>query len=81
MQDEGFMNDFDPDNMLKFEVEAKGEETFYLTLEKSDTKIKGFYMVSAEGHHVDPVISVYVLDPESKIMYSKKKRSMGQFEF
>jgi len=74
----GFM-DFNPSNMLKFKVNAKGEESMYFDVRLTDKKISGMWMVTNPDPEVDPIISLFVEDPEKKIIYNKLKRSVGSF--
>ena len=75
------MEGFEPDNLLKFDIEAQGEDTYYIYCETPGKEIKGIFMVTAETYHIDPVISVFIQDPSGKVIYAKKKRSLGQFRF
>jgi hypothetical protein len=34
-------------------------------------------MVSAANFNIDPVITVFIQDPNGKVLYAKKKRSLG----
>ena len=38
-------------------------------------------MVSVANFNIDPIISVFIQDPQNKVIYAKKKRSLGQFKF
>ena len=42
------MDDFDPDNFVKFDVVAKGEESFYVDVGEEGKEIKGMYMVTCK---------------------------------
>lgn len=81
MQGEDFLEGFEPDNLLKFDIEPQGEDTYYVHCEKPGKEIKGIFMVSAENYNIDPVISVFIQDPSGKVIYAKKKRSLGQLKF
>ena len=37
--------------------------------------------MSAASPKTDPVISVFIQDPSGKVIFAKKKRSMGHFSF
>lgn len=54
------MNDFDPDNMLKFDVENGGEESFYLDLSEPNKEVVGMFMIKADDFKIDPVINVFI---------------------
>lgn len=54
------MNDFDPDNMLKFDVEKGGEESFYLDLSEPNKEVVGMFMIKADDFAIDPVINVFI---------------------
>lgn len=67
--------------MIKFDLEAKGEDTYYLHCYRKGTEIKGLYMVSAETFDIDPIISIFVTDPSGKFVHSKRNKSLGRFSF
>ena len=76
-----YMNQFDPDELLKFTVFAKGEEMFYLDLKRKNMEVKGMWMVTAPDPNIDPIISVFITDPNNKLIFIKTKKSLGQFGF
>ena len=73
------MDEFDPEHMLKFTVDAKGEETFFMDMAYKNKAIKVMYLVSNEDPDVDPIISVFMEDPEKNLIYTRLKKSIGQF--
>ena len=76
-----FLEDFQPDNLLNFDLEPQGEDTYYVHCDKVGKEMKGIFMVNAASPKIDPVISVFIQDPSGKVIYAKKKRSLGQFQF
>lgn len=54
---------------------------FYLDLRRKDMEVKGMWMVTTDDPNVDPVISVFITDPENKLIFVKTKKSLGQFGF
>ena len=71
------MDHFDPDHMLKFIVNKKGEETFVFDMKYKDKEIKIMYYVSNPDDNVDPIVSVFMEDPEKNLIYTRLKRSIG----
>ena len=63
MADNGFMEDFDPEHMLKFDIEKGGEETLYVSVKEANKEIKGTFYVYSESDSIDPVVNFFVLDP------------------
>ena len=72
-----YMEQFDPDELLKFTVFAKGEETFYLDLARKNQEVKGMWMTSTKDANHDPIISVFIQDPTGKLIFTKLKKSLG----
>ena len=72
------MEHFDPDHMLKFVVNGKGEESFWMNMEYRNKEIKLMYFVSNPDPNVDPIVSIFVEDPEKNLIYTRLKRSLGQ---
>merc|ERR1712086_29109 len=60
---------------------AKGEESMYFDFKLTDKKISGMWMVTNPDPEVDPIISIFVEDPDKKIIFNKLKRSVGTFSF
>ena len=76
-----FDEEFDPDTVVKFDIEAGGEDTYYLHLNRPGTEVMGLFMVSAATFDIDPIVSIYVTDPNGKFMYSKRGKSLDRFSF
>ena len=75
------MADFDADNLIWFEVSPKGEESFYLDLTQGDSEVRGTYLVHGLSEKVDPVISVYIINPQGKVIFARRNKSLGEFGF
>ena len=78
-KDKRLIENFKPDNMLKFTVAKKGEESFYFHVKLKNKKVNGMFLVSNPDPDVDPIISLFIEDPEKKIVFNRLKKSMGQF--
>ena len=73
------MDHFDANHALKFLVNAKGEESFWMDMKYKNKEIKMMYMVSNPDPEVDPIISVFVEDPAKNLIYTRLKKSIGLF--
>ena len=73
------MEHFDANHMLKFLVNGKGEESFFMDMQYRNKVIKVMYFVSNPDPEVDPIISVFVEDPDKNLIYTRLKKSMGLF--
>lgn len=73
------MQEFDPAHMLKFVVNGKGEESFFMDMQYKNKEIKIMYIVSNPNPEVDPIVSVFVEDPNKNLIHTRLKKSMGQF--
>lgn len=73
------MDHFDANHVLKFIVNAKGEETFFMDMSYKNKEIKIMYLVSNPDPDVDPIISVFVEDPDKQLIYHRLKKSIGMF--
>ena len=73
------MDHFDANHMLKFEVGGKGEESFFMDMSYRNKEIKVMYFVSNPDPDVDPILSVFVEDPNGNLIYTRLKKSMGLF--
>ena len=67
--------------MVRFDVEEKGEDTYYLHCFRAGTEIRAFFMVAAANFDIDPTINVYVKDPNGKSLNAFKNKSMGRIQF
>jgi hypothetical protein len=76
-----FEEEFDPDTVIKFDLEGGGEDTYYMHFNRAGTEVMGLFTVSAATFDIDPIISVFVTDPNGKFMYSKRGRSLDRFSF
>lgn len=81
MSNNDYMEDFDPEHMLKFDIEKGGEETYYVSVKEPNKELKGTFMVYTEDDKIDPIINFFVLDPDGNKIVSKKKKSMWHFGF
>ena len=73
------MDHFDAEHMLKFVVNPKSEETFIFDMKYRNKEIKVMYLVSNPDHEVDPICSIFVEDSEKNLIYTRLKKSIGQF--
>jgi hypothetical protein len=73
------MDHFDASHVLKFDVEPKSEESFYMNMNFYNKEIKIMYFVSSTNPDVDPIISVFVEDPNKHLVYTRLKKSLGHF--
>lgn len=73
------MDHFDHQHMLNFIVNGKGEEMFFMDMKFRDKEITIMYFVSNPDPEVDPIISVFVEDPEGTLIKTRLKKSLGQF--
>lgn len=73
------MDHFDANHVLKFMVNARGEESFFMNMKYFNKEIKIMYFVSSPDPEVDPIISVFVEDPNSHLVYTRLKKSLGHF--
>lgn len=71
------MDHFSPDHMLKFVVNPKGEEMFWMDMEFKNKEIKIMYTVSNPDHDVDPIISLFIEDPSKNLIFTRLKKSVG----
>jgi hypothetical protein len=55
-----FEEEFDPDTVIKFDIEGGGEDTYYMHFNRAGTEVMGLFMVSAATFDIDPIISVYI---------------------
>lgn len=76
-----FDEEFDPDTVFKFDIEAGGEDTYYFHSNKAGTEVMGLYMVSAATFDIDPVINIFITGPDGKFVHSKRGKSLGRFFF
>lgn len=72
------MEHFSPDHMLKFVVNGKGEEMFFMNMDYRNKEIKIMYTVSNPDPEVDPIISLFIEDPEKNLIFTRLKKSVGQ---
>ena len=77
MADMTAMEHFSPDHMLKFIVNAKGEEMFFMNMEYKNKEIKIMYSVSNPDPEVDPIVSLFIEDPEKNLIFTRLKKSIG----
>lgn len=73
------MDHFDANHVLKFVVNPKGEESFYMDMKYFNKEIKIMYFVSSPDPEVDPILSVFVEDPNHHLVYTRLKKSIGHF--
>jgi len=73
------MDHFDADHVLKFDVRAKGEESLMMDMKYYNKEIKIMYFVSHPDPEVDPILSVFIEDPNHHLVYTRLKKSMGHF--
>ena len=76
-----FDEEFDPETVIKFDIEGGGEDTYYMHFNRPGTEVMGLFMVSAATFDIDPVISVFITDPKGKFMFSKRGKSLDRFSF
>jgi hypothetical protein len=50
----------DVEHMIKFDIEGKGEDTYFLNIEQEGKEIKGVFMVNSFERNVDPTLNVIV---------------------
>ena len=55
-----FDEEFDPETVIKFDIEAGGEDTYYMHFNRPGTEVMGLYMASAATFDIDPIVSVYI---------------------
>ena len=73
------MDHFDSNHVLKFVVSGKGEESFYFDMQYKNKEMKFMYFVSNDDEEVDPIISIFVEDPNKSLIHTRLKKSMGLF--
>ena len=73
------MDHFDANHVLKFWVNPRGEESFWMNMRYYNKEIKVMYFVSNPDAEVDPIISVFVEDPNKSLVFTRLKKSMGHF--
>ena len=79
MEEISSLERFDADHILKFVVAPKGEESFYFDMQFKNKEMKFMYFVSNDDPEVDPIISIFVEDPNKSLMHTRLKKSMGLF--
>jgi hypothetical protein len=67
--------------VIKFDIEAGGEDTYYMHFNRAGTEVMGLFTVSAATFDIDPILTVFVIDPSGKKMYSKWGKSLDRFSF
>jgi hypothetical protein len=79
MEEISSLERFDANHILKFVVAPKGEESFYFDMQFKNKEMKFMYFVSNDDPEVDPIISIFVEDPNKSLMHTRLKKSMGLF--
>ena len=74
-------DNFDPEHMLRFDVQPRDEETFFIDVERDDNIMQGFFSVMTDNFDDEPSINIFIMDPKGGVAYSKMKKSIGQFDF
>ena len=75
------INDIDIDHMIKFDIEGKGEDTYFMTVNQAEKEVKGVFMVNAYERHVEATINVIIQSPDEEVLFAQTKRSFGKFSF
>eukprot|EP00347_Sterkiella_histriomuscorum_P017556 403348884 len=77
---EQYMHDFVPEDMTTIVIEPKQEVSFYEDVGQDSIYIRGAYFVG-QSNGKNKFIDFFVLDPNNKVVFSRRKAEEGIFRF
>jgi hypothetical protein len=77
------MSDFVPDDMLTVDIDPREEISLHEDAPKDSIYIRGAYFVNAPAGtpKEDKLIDFFVLDPNYKVIFSRRRHEEGIFRF
>lgn len=76
---EKYMNDFVPEDINTVIIQAKEEFTFYEDVGEESIYIRGAYFIAETPSN--KFIDFFVLDPNNKVIFSRRTKDEGIFRF